>query len=100
MRRLDEKTRNEKADYNNRFGDDPNAFSKFDDLFAEIDSQAITLEQEINQLTKNITSYTLHKDKIEIKQSGSITSYLFFDNPKNYSIAQIINLQFINLKQG
>lgn len=62
---------------------------KFDEILLE-DHSEITATEKYDLTIKDMTSWTLHKDKIEVKNSKGITSFMYLSNPDNSFIAQMI----------
>jgi len=62
---------------------------KFDEISLE-DHSELTAIENYELTVKDMTSWTLHKDRIEVKSSNDTTSYMYLSNPDNSFVAQMI----------
>ncbi len=64
---------------------------KYDSLVNEhADFNLVTLQDKYDITTKDMSSWTLHKNKREVKDSSGIISFYYLTNPDNSFIAQMI----------
>lgn len=63
--------------------------NKWNEVFGENGSE-MTPSQIYDIETKGLTSFKMHKDKIELVNDKGITTFLYLTNPTNSFIAQMI----------